>query len=400
MLTKAELVALAEAHDGHGTLSAYLPVEADTGNPGAAWRTLLRNGVAKVRESLAAAPHDERNAFETCAARLAERADADMHAQGGGTWVGFASGKDFVYDETLPQLLPSLVTWETRPRIVPYLAAIEPQRAIILLMDRMHATIYRANDGELEEIDRVDTEPKGGVGSHMSAPPKPAFHTGTRGTPGADVASRQAIAAFRKHRAAIAERLRHHDREGSWIVVGGASEAVAQTAPALNELAPDRIFVAEGLTMAATPAELRATTHAALMELRARRQSALVEDLLTGNRHPHLHMLDMNAIDEALTLRTVDTIVMSARWIAKHGEAAESLVRRALEQSANIEIAKDRAGEELDAGCGGVAAKLRFSLAQPATEGPGDGPLALGGQGRGRAAPRTPSRRKRAPSTR
>lgn len=370
MLKLEQIVALSDQQNGKHTLSAYVPVEADTGNPGVAWRTLLRQGISRVREGLANAPHNERTEFDECASRLTARADEDMHAQGGGTWIGIASTDNFIHDETVPTLLPSLVTWEKGARIVPYIAALEPQRALVVVVDRVHAALFRLSDGTLEEIDRIETEPRGGVGSHMSAPPKQSFHPGTHGTPGTDVAARQAVAAFKKHRLAIIELVRVHDHDGEPIVFGGASEAVAQIAPMIASHAQERLIVSDAISMTASGAELRAAVSVATKELRDVRQRNLIAALLNGDRHPELNVLDRKSLDEALTLRNVDTLVLSRRWIAENADDAESLVTKAIAQGGAIEIANGSNGAALDEGSGGVAAKLRFSVREKAEEKP------------------------------
>lgn len=362
MLKLEELEALSESSNGRHTLCAYVPVEGDTANPGVAWRTLLRQGISRAREQLADAPHDERTEFDDCARRLLERAEQDMHAQGGGTWIGIASTDAFLHDETIPTLLPSMVTWDRSARIAPYIAALEPQRALLVVVDRVHAVFYRVENGSLEEIDRIETEPRGGVGTHMSKPPKQSFHSGTRGTPGTDVAERKAVAAFRKHRAAILERLRSLDHEGDSIVLGGAHEAVTQIAPQIEEQAGDRLVVSNTMLMTMSDAELRSAVKAAMQELRERNQLKLVSDLLSGDRHPQLNVLDRTSLNEALTVRNVDTLILSRRWMSENSDEAESLVKRAIGQSASIEIADGDAAEALDTACGGVAAKLRFSV--------------------------------------
>jgi hypothetical protein len=368
MLKLEEIVALSDQQNGKHTLSAYIPVEADTGNPGVAWRTLLRQGISRARERMADASHDEKVAFEDCAARLMDRAEQDMHAQGGGTWVGIASTDNFLYDETVPALLPSMVAWEKSARIVPYIAALQPDRALVVVVDRVHAVFYRAADGVFEEIDRIETEPRGGVGSHMSAPPKQSFHPGTRGTPGTDAADRQAVAAFKKHRLAIQERLRSHDRNGEPIIFGGASEAVAQIAPTIEANASDRFIVSDALAMTLSDAEMRSAVTTAMNQLRETRQRNLISALLSGDRHPELNVLDRKALDEALTVRNVDTLVLSRRWINGNPDDAEKLVKAAIAQNAAIEIADGEAGDELDHGCAGVAAKLRFSVREKTEE--------------------------------
>ena len=81
MLTHEQLVALAQRHDGLKTLSAYISVPADVSSPSTAARALLRKGIVRLRDELTYASHVERTVFESCAARLAARAEQGMHKQ-------------------------------------------------------------------------------------------------------------------------------------------------------------------------------------------------------------------------------------------------------------------------------------------------------------------------------
>jgi hypothetical protein len=103
-------------------------------------------------------------------------------------------------------------------------------------------------------------------------------------------------------------------------------------------------------------------------QLRETRQRNLISALLSGDRHPELNVLDRKALDEALTVRNVDTLVLSRRWINGNPDDAEKLVKAAIAQNAAIEIADGEAGDELDHGCAGVAAKLRFSVREKTEE--------------------------------
>jgi peptide subunit release factor 1 (eRF1) len=108
---------------------------------------------------------------------------------------------------------------------------------------------------------------------------------------------------------------------------------------------------------------LRAAANSATDRLREAHQQDLISALLAGNRHPELNVLGRQALDEALTVRNVDTLVLSRRWVDENSDDAESLVNRAIAQNARVEIATGSAGEMLDEGTGGVGAKLRFSVA-------------------------------------
>jgi hypothetical protein len=366
MLNTADCVALARRYDGVKALTVYLSVPPDTGSGVAASHALLRRGIADLRASLRGASHTERETFDKTAALLSARAAEAIHAQGGGTWFAYATENGDLYDEALDVTMPTQVAWEDRVRIVPYLAWGDVRPALVLLADQERAVLYRLTGDQLTELDRIVTEPEiDQTGPYMSAPSRRGFHTGERGEPGADAAQRVAENAFRRHRTRIVTRLQGEDVRDAWIVAAGPPESVAQVLAALPAEIRARTRVAPSITLASSPAIIRAAAERARAEMRAAADRTLVESVLARARRPELSAIGLEPVDHALTLRAVGNLIIADSWVGTNGFDAEALVRRALAQDAAVDVVSGAAAETLASQAGGIAARLRFAVPVP-----------------------------------
>jgi hypothetical protein len=361
MLTHEQIVALARRHDGLKTLSAYISVPADASSPVTAARALLRQGIARVRDDLAYASHVERTVFESCAARLSARVEQGVHKQGGGTWVGFASADGATYDESLHAATPVIVTWEERMRIVPYLAACDDRSALVVMLDREHATLYRYGLDVLSEIERIETIPDISTGPHMGAPPRRAFHSGTQGETSTETAARQVAAAFKRHASHVLSRITECNRADEWLVLGGAAEAVAHVASLLPCEARARMAIASTAT-GMSVAQVRDAAEAATRGLRCARHRRLVKELLERTHGVALDAIGYEQVDCAITRRAIGMLVMARRWTEDHDDTAENIVRLALAQHAAVEIVNGEAAVPLEMHSNGIGARLRFAI--------------------------------------
>jgi len=364
MLTVQELAALAARHDGVRTLSAYIGLP-PASPPGVA-RTLLRQGIARLREGLSVATHVERTAFDACCDRLLARVDSVQAPAAGATWVGIASADGATYDEWLPAVVPTTFAWEERLRVAPYLAAIVRHGALVTVADRQHAALFRYENDALAAVDQWETRPSIAAGEHtghMSALPRVGFHRGTGGLPGADAADRQSDNAVERHLSGLIDRISSLRRGGDWLVLSGASEFVARLASALERDTNGNMAVGGSLTRAATPADVRSMAAAAVASLRTAEGERIVEEVVRQPAAPRT-ALGAESVSAALGQGAVRLLVLSQRSLGDQSASVEDLVRRALATGAEVEFVNGDAGGKLQTAAGGVAALLRFTPAQ------------------------------------
>jgi hypothetical protein len=267
-----------------------------------------------------------------------------------------------VHDETIRAELPTSVVWEDQVRIVPYLSVADPGSALVVLFDRQHASISRFAHGALTELERFETIPSAVSGPHTNAPPKQSFHPGTHGESATEAAARQSDTALRRHTAQLLKRLMALDHAHEWIVVGGATEALAHLTAWLAPGASGRLVVLSSVGVSSSAAHVRAAVEAALAERHAHLQRRLVADL--GNRRPRpaVSAVGRVAVDAALEQRAVGTLVLAQHWVERHPGEAEALARAAFAQDAKIEIARQEAGLTLEHVANGIAACLRYAV--------------------------------------
>jgi hypothetical protein len=337
------LLDFARAHRDELTLSVY--IESAPADPAARrnWRVRLRQGLSAVRDSLAAAPADEQDAFERCAAQvLGVLPTGDVPAASHG-WACFASASGESWCSHLRDATETDVTWGPGVRVVPFLRVATEPRALVVQVDRLQARIGRWHDDRLEPITTVEV---------------PVAHEAAH----ADEEQR--------YRTEAAERMLHKVRQRvvalvepqEPVLIGGAEEARAQ----LLELLPDavalRAVLVPTLTMAMEPGPAAPVVAHALHELdiamRARRVVELREMAHARGRAA----VGLSPARAAADIGALAELIFSERAWRLHPTEIEDLVRRALFEGADVAVQPSIPGMPLDSETDGVIAGLRFPL--------------------------------------
>ncbi len=333
------------AHREELTLSVY--VESAPADPAARrnWWVRLRQGLHDVRESLANAPGDERDAFERCAAAvLARRPVGDVPASGHG-WACFTAASGELLDLDLPDAAETSVTWGPGARVVPYLRVATEAHALVAWVDDLHCRLARWTDGALHPLGAVEEE-----------------------------ASREGdIDARQRHRDEAAERILTEARRRIAqlaephvpILLGGAAHASARLLDLLPDHLATRTVIAPELAMHLGDGAALPLIHTKLHDfdetVRARRVTELREMAHARGRAavglaPARAAADIGALAE---------LIFSEHAWRQHPEAIEDLVQRALVEGADVAVAPGASGHPLDGEGDGVIAGLRFPLPVP-----------------------------------
>ncbi|HLA89645.1 MAG TPA: hypothetical protein VJL28_04345 [Gemmatimonadaceae bacterium] len=361
MSVARQVLQLVKAHHDVQTLSVYVDGSATDPAERHHWRVALENELARVRASLHEAMRAEREAFEACAGRLLQELPPAGAMLGAHGWAGFSSVSGDVHTEALPSSVPTSVSWERGFRILPYLAAADPGPAIVVVADQHRAVIHALAGLDLRELEVVESHPHVEVGPHMGSTPRQGFHPGTRGEARRDAAERQTRSATDRFIAEAAGRVRMRAGDRTYVLLGGAAEAVARLAGALPETLAARTSIASALHADATPAVILRLAREALATARAGRQRQLVSDLVDRAGQQGRAALGREAVARALELGAVDLLLLSSAALSHEAREAEALVRAALAEGADVEVLTDVPGALLDAEAGGAAARLRFS---------------------------------------
>jgi len=337
------------------------------------WAIVLRRGIAQRRRAISRRSRDERGKFDACVSTLLDRLPGEdaVHATAG--WACFVGEPGAAIVEPLAYPTEPCVTWQTGVHIAPYVGAVAHPRAIVVVADRDHATLYRLADGALAELERLVVEPDIEAGPHMGTAPRQGFHPGTRGEPRREAAERRLREARARHSAVAASRAAAFAGADADVVIGGVAEAAAMVAEHLPASFAARTVRADAVRAATPGSETARLALAGLRALDAGRQqrlaAALVDDI---GRHGHAAAGVLDVI-HALEQRAVDHLIVSPTLIERHPDAIDHIVQEALFERAEIETAVGPAVAVLDA-AGGIIARLRFPVPpaqlKPARGGP------------------------------
>lgn len=361
MLTRNALAQLERSLRGTRVLSVYLDRSTQDFANRDAWRLTLDNLIDEQRDALGAhASHEERAAFDACVARLRERLAEPEPVAAPPGWVGLFPAAGEPYVEALPVQMPTLVAWGDGARVAPCIRALKQHiPAIVAIVDSREADLYVYARGTLERADRIRATVRGFDAAHMGNPPRQGFHTGTRGTAGADEAQTKRRAGTEALVRELVSQLEMLAGSRAWILVGGIPDVAAEVVNALPERLLQRARKLRGVDVHASVAEIEeAAEHVATAASRER-DLAHVLDLIDREAASGRGVSGYQRTREALAEHAGDTLFMTGRFIGEHAAEAEELARLAFAEAADLEYVSAAAAERLDQ-AGGVGALLRF----------------------------------------
>ena len=342
-----------------GVLSVYL--EFDPRDRGAAWRTLLRNGLDRIVEAVEGAEHERRMAVRATVERLAERYEngevrPPPRGEFGFVEVAEKGGRERWWGTGVPPQASGPVVLAEQPLVWPLIGVCrrDGQHGVVLVSAE-RVRLLRFSGGGLEEL--ADWE------LTMTS----LDWRERKSSSASDPATGQGVSSSGHDQ--YGERL-EHNRERFLGEAGRlAGERLRDVADAvLFGSAPDREAFAAGVS--SMPVELEAGSEADLISvptgqlvehvaavterLGAERERALVERAL-GRAGGRPGVLGPQETLEALGEGRVEHLVFDGVV----GDSAEALVRGALAGGADVAEVRGEAAELL-AEVGGVAGVVRY----------------------------------------
>lgn len=364
MLTERGLIALERSLRGRPVLSVYVsgrvadPADRDR------WRVELDAALARAGGQLRGAAHADRAAFERATeAIVREIAPADTVGAPG--WVAFATADGIQRVDDLPVPVPLGVYYETGIHLSPALRALKESRpAIVAIVDSRLARFYRYRGAMLERAGAVRAHAHVEPPSHMGTPPRRGFHTGTRGSTGADAAARERRAGRARMMRDVAARLERLAGVNGWILLGGTPAAAREARAALPARKAERVLVVPALQIWSTEAEITERAAWGATELRRREDLAAVRVVLERRAANGHGAARLAATRRALEAGAVQRLFVTLHFLEGHPDEAEAIVREAIAERARVEVVSGDGAELLDAEGDGVGALLRFSPAE------------------------------------
>jgi hypothetical protein len=360
MLTHAQLITLHRSLRGQRVLTIYVDGIAADPALQRAWRLQLDHGLKDIRTWLADGPRDERESFEHCV-RLLEGELASFSAGVGAPgWVAFIARDGTHEAHQLPVSVPTLAVWSTGACVAPYMRALKEARPVVVaVVDARKADLYRYRVGKLDRIETVRAHRSVERASHMGAPPRQGFHSGTRGISGQDAAQRTLLDGRDHMLTDTAARIGEMAGLDGWILLGGIRRVVVALSQHLSSIADDRVLQLDALDVHASDADIVEAARTGASALQAARDDTRIAAIADQAGAHGLGALGSIRTQLALEQASVRELYLTHRYVEDHAADAESAVRAALDQDAMVEEVSGSAAEHLNEH-GGVAAALRF----------------------------------------
>lgn len=368
MLKQTELARIARELHGAKVLTVYVANQPENPAERTAWRRALADGLDGVRRAARGAPHAERHALDACIHAVESELSRFTEGLPAHGWAAFATPDGVRYSELLPVAPPPMIVWQDGVRIAPYLAARDNRlTAVVSVMDSRQARVYRFDDGSLEKLDTVRAHATVGPVEHMGYPPSVGFHTGTRGSTGADEAQRELLIGRQHMIAELVQRLTDLSAPNACVLIGGIPEVAIAALAALPQAVQHRAHRAVGLDIHARDSEIAAAALAGAASLRDAEDLAAIDDVLARWAAAGQAVVGAAPIRDALQSGAVSHLYMTRAFIVRRAMDAENLAMAALDQGAPVQVVGGDAAVRLDADGEGLAAALRFQPYRSAT---------------------------------
>ncbi len=360
MLTFSELVTLDRELKDTPALTLYLDGRSDNPAWRTAWRRALKQEETRLRNALADASHDEREAFslnvEALEAHLAHRRGS-LDAPG---WLGVVANGQVLLDAPLRGPTPTYGHWGRGVALAPFLCVPNGEHgAWVVVADSRTARIFRCDDDGVHRIDTVRTMVHTDHSEAMGAAHGGKLHPGTRGGVRRDAAERERRVARAHMLSTLAEHVRQLDPVAP-VFVGGTPQLVNQAVTAVEEAGVTPVVESPALGARARVVEIARAVREGLVMLRHAADDAVVDEVIRRFAADDLGATGAAATGRALDDMAVKELVLSDIFVMTQLDVAEVFVRSALAQHAAIDVVTGDAAQRLEE-AGGAGVLLRFS---------------------------------------
>lgn len=346
-----------------GVLSVYLGF--DPADRAGAWRTELRNGLDRIVDAHREAEHERRVALRATAKRLVERfEDGDRRppprGEAGFVEVAEKGAGERWWGTGVPPTATGCVEYGPDPVVAPLVELScrgNPRAAALVSSERVR--LLRCAEGTSEELEEwelsittLDWRERKSQGSNDPARAQGVSSSGHDQFDDRLEHNRQRFLGECGGLAAAA--LEENGLEE--VMVFGPARDVESFAAGFNSAGAELRRCGDGDLISAPKGRLNELVSAAIGEIDAERERAVVERAVGGAKGGSRGAAGIPKTREALAEGRVDHLVFDA---AIDGEDAESLIRAALAGGARVTVVRDEAAAPLGE-AEGVAAVLRY----------------------------------------
>lgn len=362
MLTGTQFKELYRTLNESPVLSVY--VDGGQSDPAdrRAWRTALERGLADEGRRIAEHAPADAERFDEARRRVIahlDQYDAFLPDRG---WVGFATGDELRYAETVPVPMPDLVRWERGLRAAPYVRALKQARVVVAAVaDRRRARVFTYRGGVLEEPADLIADVDAGDLNQSAVSKRAAMSTGNRGETGTDAGQRaMTVAADRLHARVLKDVQELAGRDGL-VVIGGTSEVTATLARQLSDFS-GRLAERPSMHVEMSDAEILASIEEAASELSRGLQAELLGEIVDAARSGGRGCLGVQDVSQALREGRVDLLFVTRSLREKEDDLVDRMVGTAFGHGGEVEELSGDAADRLDEEGEGVAARLRYTV--------------------------------------
>jgi hypothetical protein len=262
--------------------------------------------------------------------------------------------------------VPTRATWAKGANLAPSIRVLKEARPVIVVVaDRARVRIHRYVDRTVSFVDSFDREVQVDQAYHMSRPPRQGFSSGNRGTPGAEAAQRELRKGTETLLSEAAAKIEEVAGQNAWILVGGIPVVASALHSRLNQRLNSRATVI-ALDVHATDTAVAESAREHASRLRAREDLERVEQVVAAKASGSTGAVGVEDIERALVNGQVRELYLTSAFVQDHADEAVDAIRRAFDEGAKVEHVSGDAAQRLDA-AGGIAAKLRFTIAGDGT---------------------------------
>lgn len=361
MLTYNDLADLGRSLRDHTVLSVYVNGAEQDPAKRRRWRIDVRNSLNDIESWLEGSSHAEREAFASCRRMLVEQFDTTPGLLRGPGWAAFYTTDGARYAGPVPAAVPTMAVWSTGPCLTPYVRALKEGRPVfVLIADSRKVRIFRYAERAvaLEETVRAIAHVE--HPSHMGAPPRPGFHSGTRGTTGTDEAQRELREGTAHMLNLAAERATQLATDTAIVVAGGIPTVAAALLRLLPPELARRASQAERLDVHATKAQVADAARQSASKLRDAQDLQRIDEILAGAAINGFGVTGSVETQRSLEQGSVREVYFTLTFLENHAADAEAIVRLALGTRAQVEQVSGAAAARLEQ-VGGIAARLRYA---------------------------------------
>jgi hypothetical protein len=362
MLTYSDLVELGRVLQGRPVLSVYVNSQEPDLAKRRRWRIDLRHSLNDIEVWLKGAPHADREAFAAASRQLHERFDEMRGRVRAPGWAAFYTEQGEHYAGPVAASVPTMAVWSNGPCLTPYIRALkEAHPVIVVLADARKVRIMCYAERKLELVDTIRARTVLDHRDHMSAPPRPGFHSGTRGTSGADEAQRELRDGTAHMLNDVVTILARNSKKAQWFVLGGIPSVAADLLARLPADVAAHAARAEHLDVHATKAQIVEAARQTASAMRDARDLRLVNDAVACSQSNGFGVTGSVDTTRALNQGRAREVYFTSTFAANNAAATEEIVRLALGSRAFVEQVSGAAAYRLDQ-VGGVAARLRYVI--------------------------------------